>query len=100
MKWYQPIECDNTVQKPLLCDYSNFEDYGFDEEQFKSGNKVTGWSSKIFMKANQKKYDGYPDNVLQNAFMIPVYSKNLMDKLVNADIMVIQYLPIKALDFK
>ena len=21
MKWYQPIECDNTVKNPLVCEY-------------------------------------------------------------------------------
>lgn len=27
MKWYQPIECDNTVKNPLICDFDNLEQW-------------------------------------------------------------------------
>lgn len=100
MKWYQPIECDNTVKKPLVCDYSNFEEFGYDEDDFKTGKEIDKWPNNIFMKANQKKYDGKPDDALQNAYMFPVYSKNLMDELTREDIKGIQYLTIKVLNFK
>jgi len=100
MRWYQPIECDNTVKKPLVCDYSNFQEFSYDEEDFKTGKEIFEWPSEIYMKANQRKYDGNPDDVLQNAYMIPVYSEKLMDKLIKTDIKGIQYLSIRVIDFK
>lgn len=100
MIWYQPIECDNTVKKPLVCDYSNFEEYGYNQNDFKTGKKILDWPNNILMKANQEKYDGIPDDVLQNGYMIPVYSKKLMDELTRTDIKGIQYLEIKVLYFK
>jgi hypothetical protein len=99
MRWYQPIECDNSVEKPLVCDFSNFEDYNYDEDDFKIGKSFCNWPNDIFMKANQKKYDGIPDDVLQNAYMIPVFSKRLKDELTNAKINGIQYLRIKVINF-
>lgn len=95
MKWFQPIECDKTVKKPLICDYSNFEEYSYDEDSFKLGERINHWNDKIFMKATKKKYDGNPDDALQNAFMIPVYSERLIRELKNASVEGVQYLPIK-----
>lgn len=100
MKWYQPIECDNTVKKPLVCDYSSLAKYGYIEDDFKIGKEILNWQSDISMKASQKKYDGIPDDVLQNAYMLPVYSKRLMDELTIAEINGIQYLPISIMNFK
>lgn len=100
MKWYQPIECDNTVKKPLVCDDSNFEEYDYNEDDFKNGEEIFNWPCDIYMKASQKKYDGVPDDVVQNAYMVPVYSKKLMDELNKAELRGIQYLPIRVLNFK
>lgn len=100
MRWFQPIECDKTVKKPLVCDDGNFEEYDFVEDDFKTGKKIINWSSDICFRASQKKYDGNPDDALQNSYMIPVYSKRLIDELSNAGIEGIQYLPIKVLNYK
>lgn len=100
MRWFQPIECDKTVKKPLVCDDSNFEEYDYDEDDFKTGKEILNWPSGIFFKASQKKYDGIPDDVLQNAYMVPMYSNKLVDDLTNAGIEGIQYLPVKVLNFK
>ncbi|MHC1681722.1 MAG: DUF1629 domain-containing protein [Clostridiaceae bacterium] len=100
MRWFQPIECDKTVKKPLVCDYSNFEEYNFDEDEFKIGKEIINWQSDIIFEASQKKYDGIPDDALQNAYMIPVYSKKLIDELLEAGIEGIQYLPIRVLNYK
>lgn len=99
MIWYQAIECDNTVKNPLICDYSNFEDYGFEEEDFKLGKIINNWPTEIYFRATQKKYDGHPDDVLQNAFMFPIYSQRLKDKLENLEIQGVQYLPIQVIDY-
>lgn len=95
MKWFQPIECDKTVKKALVCDDSNFEEYDFEEYDFKTGKEILNWPNDVFFKASQKKYDGIPDDALQNAYMIPVYSKKLMDELASAGIEGIQYPPVK-----
>lgn len=100
MKWYQPIECDNIVKKPLICDYSNFEEYDYNEDDFKAGKNILNWPNNIFMKATQKKYNGNPDDALQNAYMIPTYSKQIIDELIKADIKGIQYLTIKVLNLE
>ncbi len=100
MRWFQPIECDKTVKKPLVCDDSNFEKYNFKEDDFKAGKEILNWPSDIFFRASQNKYYGIPDDVVQNAYMIPMYSKKLIDELSNAGIGGIQYLPIRVLNYK
>lgn len=92
--WYKPIACDNTVKNPLICDYSNFEEFGFDEYDFKSGKEIANWPESIVFQATEKRYDGDPDDVLQNGFMIPIFSQRVKDSLENAGIKGIQYLPV------
>lgn len=105
MQWFHTVECDKTVKKPLVCDDSNFEEYDFKEDDFKeddfkTGEEISSWPSDIFFKASHKKYEGIPDDALQNAYMIPVYSKKLIDEISKAGIEGIQYLPIKVLNYK
>lgn len=99
MIWYQPIECDNTVNHPLVCDFSNFEDYGLEEVDFKLGKVINNWSMEIYFKTTSEKYDGEPDDVLQNAFMLPIYSQRLKESLEKIGILGIQYLPVKVIGF-
>lgn len=95
MKWYQPLECDNTVKNPLVCDYSNLTEEGFEESFFKKGIKVNEWNDDIYIQATKGKNDGIPDDVLQNYLMMPVFSERLVEKLKGIGIEGIQYLPIK-----
>jgi len=95
MKWFKPIPCDNTVKDPLVCDFDSFEEHGFNEEDFRSGQKIGHWNKNIFMQAKKKKNDGDPDDALQNYRMIPIYSERLIQELNKKDITGIQYLPIK-----
>lgn len=97
--WYQPIECDNTVKKPLVCDYSNFNDFGYEEDDFKSGNIISNWPEEIFFKASQEKYDGTPDDVLQNAYMFPIFSQRVKDNLEILGVRGLQYLPVSIYGF-
>lgn len=97
MIWFQPIECDKTVKRPLVCNHDNFDEYGFSEDDFKIGKNIENWNNDIFMKANEKRYDGNPDDALQNYMMIPIYSERLVMKLKEANVTGIQYLPIKVL---
>lgn len=97
MKWYQPIECDNTVNNPLVCDFDNLEQFGYNENNFKEGICINEWNSDIFLQAKKKKNDGYPDDVLQNHLMLPIYSLNFITELNRIGIEGVQYLPIKIL---
>ena len=96
---YQPIECDHTVKNPLICDDSNYNDFGFKEEDFIAGKIISNWPEGIIFKATEKLYDGTPDDVLQNADMIPIYSQRLKTALEKLEIEGIQYLPIKVQGF-
>lgn len=97
MKWYLPIECDNPVKNPLVCNFSNLKEYGYSQYSFKEGTLIDDWNDNIFLQAREKKYDGKPDDALQNYLMLPVYSSRLIDELNQAGISGIQYLPIKVL---
>jgi hypothetical protein len=99
MKWYKPISCDNTVKNPLVCDYTNIEDYGFDEWSFFAGGKINNWNNDIIFQAKKKKNDGDPDDVLQNAEMLPIYSEKLIKELNKTEIEGIQYLSVNILKF-
>ena len=97
MKWFQPIECDNAVNNPLVCEYDNFEDYGFDSWSFSTGKKIDNWNDNIIFQAKKKSNDGKPDDVLQNASMIPIFSNRLINELNNNNIGGIQFLPINVI---
>ncbi len=98
MKWYQPIECDNTVKNPFVCDYDNLDEFGFNENSFIEGKTINNWTEKIFIQSKKKKNNGTPDDVLQNHLMIPIYSRQLVNSLANRGIGGIQYLPIGVFD--
>ena len=100
MDWYQPIECDNTVKNPLVCDSDNFCENGFSESSFLQGKEIQSWNSNIFFQAKKKKNDGCPDDALQNHLMLPIYSSRLVARIMQANIAGIQYLPISILDSK
>lgn len=97
MKWYQPIECDNTVKNPLVCDYDNLKLYGYDKNSFKNGECVEVWDDNVFLQAKKKRNDGNPDDALQNYLMLPIYSPMLIKELNKINIEGIQYLPIQIL---
>jgi hypothetical protein len=88
MKWYQPIECDNTVKNPLVCDYDNLIDYGFSENDFFSGKAIDNWKPGVVFKAIKFENDGDPDDAL------PIYSERLTIDLQKEKIVGLQYLPI------
>lgn len=99
MKWFQPIECDNTIKNPLVCDYDNLEENGFDEWSFKAGKEITNWNDKIVFQVKKKDNDGEPDDVLQTSSVLPIYSANLITQLQLNGIKGIQYLPVKIVKY-
>lgn len=99
MKWYQPIECDNTVKNPLVCDFSNLEQLGYNRSVLKQGVFVNDWKESVYFKAKKKRNEGEPDDALQNYLMLPIYSSSLIIALDKNEIKGMQYLPIKVINF-
>ena len=80
-----------------MCDYSNLEENGYDQFNFKKGISIRKWNDNLFMQAKQKRNNGIPDDALQNYMMLPIYSPIFIDELSKANIEGIQYLPINIL---
>jgi len=99
LDWYQPIECDNTVKNPFVCDSDNFSENGFSGSSFLQGKEILSWNSSIFLQAKKKKNDGCPDDALQNHLMLPIFSSRLV-KILQENIAGIQYLPVSVLNSK
>jgi len=97
MKWYKPFECDNTVKNPLVCDYSNIDEYGFSKWDFVNGELINNWNDNIIFQSKKKKNDGTPDDVLQNHLGLPIYSEKLKNALIVNRIDGIQFLKITIL---
>jgi hypothetical protein len=97
MEWYQPIECDKTVKDPLVCDFNNLENFGFDENDFLVGSEIKNWNEDIIFQAKKVKNNGDPDDALQNHLMLPIYSKRLTSELKKEEIQGIQCLPVNVL---
>jgi hypothetical protein len=93
MNWYWVIDCDNSVDDPLVAD--EVELHGIDESILDSGIPLTDWNPEVTFYASSPKWDGEPDDVLQNALGAPVYSPRLQDALNLAGIEGIQYLPVR-----
>lgn len=106
MKWYRPIPCDHTVENPLVCEASNFALYNNwgagpyrVENYFFQGKLISDWPDGVYVTTEKEKNDGIPDDVLQNSYMIPIFSRRLVDAIVSEEIKGFQFLPIDVLDF-
>lgn len=95
--WYRPIECDNTVKKPMVTSDDNLAQFGFGEDDFYKGEYIKGWPQDVSFQVNNKKLDVEPDDALQNHLMLPIYSSRLVNILKEENIQGIQFLPIKVL---
>ena len=95
MKWYWTLQSDNLVANPFVAD-SEFLN-GCDEWTFLQGKKLSDWDTNAWFQAESPENDGDPDDVLQNAAGIPVYSSRLRKTLQTATIGGIQYLPVNVL---
>lgn len=59
-----------------------------------AGQPVANWAHTAWLKASSSSNHGSPDDVLQNYLMLPVFSRNLRQRLYAENIGNIQYLPI------
>ncbi len=95
MKWFNAIECDNTVADPYVADEG---DIGVEDWQLREGKHLEKWSAQSWIRAAKPGNDGDPDDVLQSYLGVPIYSSRLRAALaesgVDGDI---QYLPLRVL---
>lgn len=91
-KWYWPVSCDNTVDKPLIVDTEDLK--GIDELDIVYGKLIDNWDETSWFKVSKSIYNGDPDDVLQNALGLPIYSDRLRKALEKAGVTGIQYLPV------
>jgi hypothetical protein len=96
MKWYSPLECDNTVADPFVGDVVDLRGVN-PERLWAASAPLDRWDPSAFVKASDSEHDGDPDDVLQSALGLPIYSGRLRRRLVEAGITGIQYLPIRTL---
>ena len=106
MKWYRPIPCDCTVDNPLICDTSNLSQYSLGtfgphriENHFLQGTQIVNWPDGVYFTTEDKECNGIPDDVLQNAFMIPIFSSRLVELLKSSGIQGFQFLPIEVFNY-
>ena len=98
------MQCSNTVSKPLVCEVDNFDKYdnfgfGFRVERYFYQTKwITDWPEDIFFCVNKEMNNGEPDDALQTARPIPIFSQRLVDQLLAKDFRGFQFLPITVLD--
>jgi hypothetical protein len=55
MRWYRPIPCDNTVEKPMVCNISYLESAGYKVDSFLTGSPQKKWEPKLlYVSGNAK----------------------------------------------
>lgn len=93
MRWYTPIECDNTVSDPLVTESADLK--GFSPDQLRNGTRLEAWDPSASFSVTRPEFDGHPDDVLQDHIgSLPVYSarlKRAIEELGGTDI---QFLPV------
>lgn len=85
------------MENPLIAD--NVDLKGANELELVSGQLIKNRDKTAWFKASKSKYDGDPDDVLQNALGLPIYSARLRKAMDKAGITGIQYLPVRVFRF-
>jgi hypothetical protein len=92
MKWFWVLFNQSTRAKPLVADQVDF--IGVDPDKLCIGKSVDAWDERSFLAVTEVGQDGAPDDILQSAAGVPVFSQPLRSDLTKATIKGIQYLPI------
>lgn len=93
--WYEMIiGAAGRVPHPLVASVADFR--GRDWMEIHHGWRIEDWDARSVMRSRLAEHDGAPDDVLANAFGLPVFSERLRWALATADVGVhdMQYLPI------
>ncbi len=96
MTWYQMSLGDaNRVPRPFIATAADFG--GRDWLELYAGRRIEAWEPASRLRSCKPEHDGDPDDVLANAFGIPVFSPQLRSALAAAAVAEddIQYLPVR-----
>lgn len=106
MKFYRPMQCDNAVENPLVCERSNIaqlcnlKDYLYViNTYFSHGKEIANWPKGVYFTTQKEENDGEPDDVLQNGYGLPIFSKRLVKAICDAEIEGFQFLPVTVMDY-
>jgi len=84
MKWYWAVECDNTVEDPVVIDSGEL--IGMDRSALMKGERVASWDPPT-LRVFKVVHDGAaPDDVLQNHLGLPIFSSRLRKAIEAAGI--------------
>ena len=75
--WYWVIDCDNTVENPLVIDSG---DLGMNPEEISHGKRLRDWSDRAWLGVRKPENDGMPDDVLQN-YLEPHFPNRLLHQV-------------------
>src|SRR5262245_2083877 len=95
MKWYWLIYPANVNAKQFVADCCDLQ--GWVERDFERGELIQSWDGRACLRATKCEWDGKPDDVLQAAVGLPIFSRRLRELLEKAGVQGIQYLPIAVL---
>lgn len=95
MRWYWPVDCDNTVSTPLVAE--TYDLLGIEDWELRRAQRIENWNNEAWLQARNRRNDGDPDDVLQSALDLPIYSSRLQEALSLAGVTGIQYLPVRVL---
>ena len=91
--WYNPVEFEHTVARPLVVGTADLR--GVAPAALRRGQRLDTWDPAAWVQARTPAHDGQPDDVLQEHLGLPIYSPRLRSALNGAGIAGIQYLQVE-----
>ncbi len=93
MNWYQAILWGTSVRHPFVANRHDLK--GLDEDRLWAGVNIEEWNERSFLEASDPEQDGVPDDVLQCALGVPVFSARLVNVVETEPIRGAQLLPVQ-----
>lgn len=94
MDWFWAVYWDNCHPQPFVAD--QFDLGGLEPAALRGGARLALGTMPSF-RVSSAAYNGTPDDFLQNATGLPVFSGPLRDALEGAGIRGIQYVPVRVI---
>lgn len=95
-RWYNAIDCTNTVDHPFVGQRFDFR--GRSPAILTRGKPINNWDSRAKLWTDNEEANGTPDDVLQHCLVaIPIFSERLRQALENVEFSGIQYLDVQLL---
>lgn len=92
MNYYVLCNCEHAVKNPMVCS-CNLKECEIERSDFEQCKLFDCEKYKIKFYIDEEKWDGDPDDGLQNGEMLPVFSPRLIKALIDSDVRGIQYIP-------